>query len=107
MGIESDRRVKAIKGADRPINSQEARKSKLEAWRIADAVFILPENFQLPSQHEELIKTLQPNILAVSSHTKHLQEKARAMGLIGGELRIVYQYNPIVSSTRLIGDQKK
>ncbi|MFH2118610.1 MAG: adenylyltransferase/cytidyltransferase family protein [Candidatus Paceibacterota bacterium] len=105
VGIESDRRVKAIKGVKRPINSQEARKAKLKLWRIADEVFILPEDFHLQSQREELIRILQPDILAVSSHTKHLKEKARAMGLVGGELRVIYQHNPLTSSTKLINHQ--
>ena len=40
VGIDSDRRVQESKGADRPINSQEDRKSILEAIRYIDEVVI-------------------------------------------------------------------
>ena len=40
VGIDSDRRVQESKGVDRPINSQEDRKSMLEAIRYIDKVVI-------------------------------------------------------------------
>jgi cytidyltransferase-like protein len=105
VGLETDRRVREIKGVGRPVNSQLARKANLESWGIANAVFILPDDFHLNYRREELIGLLRPKILAASSHTAHLEEKARVMGQVGGEVRIVYQHNPDVSSTKLINKQ--
>jgi cytidyltransferase-like protein len=107
IGLETDRRVKVIKGVDRPVNNQETRKANLSAWHLANAVFILPEDFHLAHRREELIKLLRPKILAVSSHTEHLEEKARVMGLIGGEVRVVYQHNPETSTTKLLVRQNQ
>jgi rfaE bifunctional protein nucleotidyltransferase chain/domain len=40
VGIDSDTRVKLLKGHDRPINNQEYRKLMLSAIRYVDQVFI-------------------------------------------------------------------
>lgn len=40
VGIDSDRRVKELKGNDRPINDQEERKRILEALKPVDKVVI-------------------------------------------------------------------
>jgi rfaE bifunctional protein nucleotidyltransferase chain/domain len=40
VGIDSDRRVKELKGSSRPINNQQERKTMLEALRHVDSVHI-------------------------------------------------------------------
>ena len=40
VGIDTDKRVKELKGESRPINSQEDRKKVLEAIRYIDKVFL-------------------------------------------------------------------
>jgi len=40
VGIDTDKRVKELKGETRPINSQEDRKRVLEAIRYVDKVFL-------------------------------------------------------------------
>jgi len=107
VGLETDGRVKEIKGVNRPINSQLVRKTNLENWGIADAVFILPADFHLTHRREELIKLLRPKILAVSSHTAHLEDKANIMGRVGGRVQVIYQHNPAVSTTQLINQQNE
>jgi len=102
VGLESDKRVTLIKGAGRPIFNQETRKKNLEKLKIADEVFILPEDFQSPVAHQRLIETIKPDILAVSSHTAHQDKKAGIMKRFGGELKVVYQHNPAFSSTKII-----
>lgn len=102
VGIESDLRVKKIKGSDRPINTQEIRKKNLEKLGIADEVFILPEKFSNPKDHEALIKKIAPNFLAVSSHTKHLNEKKAILNKFGAEVVVVHKHNPQVSTTKIL-----
>lgn len=102
VGLESDSRVRQLKGDNRPIFSQQQRKKNLEKLAIADKVFILPEKFNSKADHLQLINKLKPDILAVSSHTAHLKEKQAIMKEVGGELKIVYQHNPAISSSKLI-----
>lgn len=103
VGLESDVRVRQMKGEGRPIYSQEQRRNHLEAMNIADDVFILPEQFSLPAHHDELIRTIRPSILAVSSHTAHQKEKAAIVEKYGGQLVVVHEHNPNISTTQLLG----
>lgn len=102
VGIESDVRVRQMKGEDRPVFSQEQRKKKLKALGIADEVFILPEQFSRSEDHLALIQKVRPDYLAVSSHTKHLDEKRAILKQCGGEVVIVHAHNPNISTTQLL-----
>ena len=102
VGIESDARVRRIKGEGRPINSQDKRKHNLETLNIADSVFILPEAFDKPEHHLALLESLQPSILAISSHTPHVAEKEALMKKIGGKVLVVREQNPAISTTKLL-----
>lgn len=102
VAIESDVRVKQMKGEDRPINSQNKRKENLEKLNLADEVFILPEEFNKPEHHKELIKKIKPKFLAVSSHTKYLDKKQAILNELGGEVVIVHDHNPEISTTNLL-----
>lgn len=102
IGIESDVRVRHIKGEGRPINNQKKRAKALENLGLASEVVILPEKFSKPEDHLAFIKSVEPDILAVSSHTAHLDKKKKIMDLVGGKLEIVYEHNPNVSTTHLL-----
>ena len=58
VGINSDDSVRSIKGSDRPIQNQDARKEVLEGLRAVDEVIIFDE----PTP-EALIKKIKPDIL--------------------------------------------
>jgi D-beta-D-heptose 7-phosphate kinase/D-beta-D-heptose 1-phosphate adenosyltransferase len=47
VGIDSDRRVKELKGLSRPINNQQERKTMLEALRCVDSVHIFDSDNDL------------------------------------------------------------
>ena len=49
VGIDSDNRVKLLKGHDRPINNQEWRKSILSAIKYVDQVFIFDNENEMRS----------------------------------------------------------
>ena len=84
------------------MHSQEVRQKNLEAWGIADRVFILPEQFAQPADRERLLQELRPDFLAVSSHSSHLEVKAQLMEKYGGKLAIVHQHNPSISTTQIL-----
>lgn len=58
LGLNSDRSVTALKGKDRPINSQDDRALILAAFEVVDYVVIFNENTPF-----NLIKSIKPNIL--------------------------------------------
>ncbi|GEM_PF-198496 len=102
VGLESDARVKQLKGKNRPINPENIRHEKLAQLNLADFIFILPDDFSQPAHHRQLIAAIRPNILAVSSHTKHLEKKQAILQEFGGRVEIIHQHNPGISTTLLI-----
>ncbi len=104
VGIESDQRVKQLKGEARPINAELIRKKALEETHLIDHVFILPVNFGNESERETLIDKLRPICLLVSSHTPFLEQKKQLLTKYGGEVVVIHQHNPDISTTKLLGD---
>lgn len=103
IGIESDKRVRQLKGSSRPINSQQIRKKVLEDLELANQVFVLPENFSNIKERRAFLKKCKPVYLLVSSHTPFLLEKKQLMAEIGGQLKIICQHNPEISTSKLVG----
>ena len=106
VGVEADRRVRAMKGKGRPVYPQNTRLENLTKLTYIDHVFLLPEKFDKTTHHDRLIGLLKPDILAISSHTSHQIEKQTIMSKHGGKLVVVHPHNPNISSTQLIQRQK-
>ena len=66
VAIDSDQKVSQMKGPSRPIFSQEDRSKTLEAIRYIDVVHI----FNTKEELEDLIKTINPDIMIVGSDWK-------------------------------------
>lgn len=107
VGVESDSRVRKIKGADRPIQNQQERCQQIIDTNYADIVEVLPEEFYLPEHHRSLLSIVRPHILAVSSNTPYLEAKRNLVELFGGELKVVHEHNPAISTTKIIEQQQK
>ena len=58
VGLNSDRSVRAIKGADRPINHAGDRARMLAALELVDYVLVFDEN-----RAERVIRTVRPDVL--------------------------------------------
>ena len=104
VGLESDVRVKKLKGPDRPIWNQQTRLAELEKLPEVTVAFILPEVFDKPIHHQQLIEAIWPKYLAVSSHSPHQKEKQKIMDLVNGEVKVVLDHNPAISTTSLINN---
>lgn len=104
VGMESDKRVRELKGQGRPVNKIKKRTKQLVDTNIPDYVFVLPEHFSATAEHERLIARIRPDILAVSAHTLHQGKKKEMVERYGGELRVVLPYNPGFSTSRLLSE---
>jgi len=102
IGVESDERVRQMKGAGRPIQSAGQRVRQILALKLTDKVVVLPIEFHLPQQHQQFLEQVKPDILAVSSHTPHLEQKRQLMAKIGGRVIVVHEHNPKISTTKQI-----
>jgi len=104
VALESDSRVRQLKGPTRPHFSQNKRRQNLLDLDIATIVVILPEEFSLPEQHEAVISQIQPHFLAVSSHTQHQDKKEKILAKYGGEVVVVHEQNAMESSSQVLGE---
>lgn len=101
IGIESDKRVRKLKGETRPINDWQKRAKTLVQIDIVDFVFLLPESFGGAQDRWELLQLIKPNILAVSENTPYLEKKKKLIEKIGGRI-FVYPFNPRYSTSKLL-----
>ncbi len=106
VGVETDERVRVIKSTNRPVNSEQERVKKLKQSGLPDAVFLLPKSFNQEREHRAFLRTVEPDILAVSSHTPHLKQKKKLMEEIGGKLQVVYQQNPELSTSQILQERQ-
>lgn len=102
VGIESDKRVRKLKGKGRPVNNQNQRAKKLSKLKFIDYLFILPQDLSNKEARENLIKKLKPDIYAVSAHTPFQKEKQRIMKKYEGKLKVIHPYNPKISTTLIL-----
>ena len=102
VGLETDKRVKKLKGSQRPVWKLEKRLEKTAELSMIDYVFSLPNKFDTAADHKKLISLLKPQILAVSSHTPHLKEKQSLIKKYGGKLRVVLSFNPGISTSKIL-----
>lgn len=100
IAVESDARARIVKGEGRPVETQAVRCGKLAPY--ADYVVALGDDFDNQAAYASLLEAVQPAIYAVSSHTSYLKNKAALVAKYGGRLKVVHQFNPEVSTTKLI-----
>jgi rfaE bifunctional protein nucleotidyltransferase chain/domain len=103
--LESDIRTKEMKGEDRPVWNQEKRKEEIQRLGFVDDVLILPPEFKNPLRYEEIVILLSPDIYAESSNSIALDHKTKMMQKYGGEMRIVLDEIPDVSTTKILESQ--
>jgi len=106
VGVESDARVRRLKGEGRPIQTQDRRGEALRKTGLVDQVILLPEKFDQPQDHRRFVRQVRPTVLAVSSHTPNLEAKRKIMAELGGEVKVVHQHNPKVSTTVFVSKAK-
>jgi rfaE bifunctional protein nucleotidyltransferase chain/domain len=97
VGVNSDRSVRANKGADRPINSAQDRARLLAGLAVVDAVFIFDEQ-----NNNENVKILKPNFyIKAGDYDKSRLTSASFVEESGGKVVLVSMVGG-VSTTKLI-----
>lgn len=102
VGLESDERVKRLKGEKRPVNSWRKRAKALAILPEVDFVSLLPKNLEKREVQERLISQIKPDILAISAHTPNINKKKAVMEKFGGKIKIVLGYDSNISTTKIL-----
>lgn len=67
--LESDTRIKKLKGPTRPFNNQETRKAALENLKFVDQV-ILTKDVMVDDDYKNIVIKLNPQIIAITKGEK-------------------------------------
>jgi D-beta-D-heptose 7-phosphate kinase/D-beta-D-heptose 1-phosphate adenosyltransferase len=87
VGVDSDKKVRARKGPDRPLVPQAERLEMVTHLRPVDIVTV--KELNMPRWH--LIKTVQPDVLIVTDETvkKYGKQKMKEMNKFCGEILVL------------------
>lgn len=99
VGVDSDRRVKELKGPDRPLNNQEDRKKMLEAIKYVNVVVI----FDTDEELENYLKMANAQIMVIGDEYKNKRVVGKEYV---NEVRF-FKKVPGYSSSKLINKTKE
>lgn len=88
VALESDEKIKKLKGKDRPIHSQEQRAEMLSALEFVNLVICLPL-MKNDKDYFDLVKKVRPDIIAVTKSDPQLKNKQKQAKEIGAKVKIV------------------
>jgi rfaE bifunctional protein nucleotidyltransferase chain/domain len=94
--LESDDRIKKLKGVNRPIHDQNQRKEILESLHFVDEVIMLKDEMT-DKDYEDIVKRINPHIIAI---TKGSKTKTHAR-LVNAEVVEVDKINDL-STTKIV-----
>lgn len=86
--LESDEKVKKLKGDSRPIHDQNKRKEMLSALRFVDEVVTLPA-VTTDQFYTNLIDQMRPDIIAVTEGDPKLEHKQKQAKEFGAKLVVI------------------
>ncbi|HUV46694.1 MAG TPA: adenylyltransferase/cytidyltransferase family protein [Candidatus Bathyarchaeia archaeon] len=101
VGLESDKRIRQLKGQARPVNSWHERAVALAALKAVDFVFPLPKIFNKAVCHQRLLQLIKPKVLAVSENSPYLAAKKRLAKASGARI-FIFPFNPRYSTTKIL-----
>ena len=86
--LESDEKIKRIKGVNRPVHNQTERMQILKALKSVDVVIPLPfmENEQ---EYDDFVQKINPDIIAATQNAPDNHHKIRVAKLIGAKFKYV------------------
>ena len=85
--LESDEKVRILKGVNRPVHTQKERARILSALTVVDQIISLPF-MKTDQEYDELVKKIKPDIIAVASKALDNHHK-RIAKLVGAKLKYV------------------
>lgn len=104
--LESDEKIKKLKGNKRPINNQKNRAIVLSNLRSVDYV-IINKGVTKDEDYDKLIVQIRPNIIAVTKGDSQIKKRNAQSEMIGGKTIEVIGKIQGFSTTDLIGKIKR
>jgi cytidyltransferase-like protein len=99
--LESDQKIKEIKGEDRPKNTQEKRAKNLTELQIIDYIILLPY-LSKNAQYDQVIFSLKPDIIATTLGDPYRYHKERQAMMIKAKVIDVIDRLHEYSTTKML-----
>lgn len=98
--LESDKKVKQIKGKNRPIHTQKERAKVLSVLEMVDYVILL-SYFAENKDYDNLVMQIKPDIIATTKTDKYKKHKERQAKLLNAQVLDVIDRLPNKSTNLL------
>ena len=85
VAIESDRRIRELKGPGRPIHTAEQRKEILESLNFIDKVIVLKDKMT-DKDYLDFVVKIRPSVIAVTEGDVILKKKERQAKIVGASI---------------------
>lgn len=104
--LESDKRIREIKGKGRPINSESDRAAVLSHLSMVDYV-ITAGTLKINRDYEALVKKIEPDIIAVTEEDRVFDWEEKYMEESGSKIIRVMKKKENYSTSKIIEKLKK
>lgn len=105
IALESDKNIKRLKGAGRPIHNQNQRKEALESLRFVDEIIILKDKMT-DQDYFDLVDKVRPCQIAVTKGDPLIDKKRAQAKRIGAKVSEIAKINAL-STTEILELSKK
>lgn len=99
--LESDKKVRELKGIGRPIHSQEERAKVLSALSAVDYIVMLPY-MNRDKEYDQLIMKIKPDVIAATARDANNAHHLRSAKLSGAKLKLVTKMIGNYSTSKLL-----
>lgn len=97
--LESDEKLKQLKGENRPLFPQEIRAKVLASLSMVDYVLLIPY-FRFDKDYTSLIKKIKPHVIAITQHDPLLQIKQKQAQMVQAQF-VIIPYKKTFSTSHL------
>ena len=95
--LESDERVRRLKGKNRPYFQQPERAQVLAAIKDVDYIVLLPP-IKEDKEYERFVKIIQPDIISVTENDRNLKMKKNQASLVKAKIKEIPHVQTFSSS---------
>lgn len=99
--LESDEKIKKLKGINRPVRNQKERAKILSALQAVDYVVMLPF-MNKDKEYDQLIMKIKPDVIAATAKDANNAHHQRSAKLSGAKFKLVTKMIGNYSTSKLL-----